>query len=639
MSGLTSSLYAFGEFRVDAQNRLLLKGEQPIAITPKAFDVLLSLIQHSGELVTKDKLMQTVWPNSFVEESNLTQTVFMLRKALGETSSQRYILTVQGQGYRFVPDVKALSLAEPQVSPVTPDPATAPVTADNNGQVAAGQSTSRVAMASVLFALLVIGAILWFVRLSSHPASASAPMRSIAVLPLDNLSGDPSQDYFADAMTDELITNLAKVGSLRVTSRTTVTLYKKTHKKLTEIARELNVDGIVEGSVVREGQRVRVTAQLINASTDKHLWAETYDRDLGDALALQSDVAWAIAKQVQTQLTSGQQEKLRSTRSVDPQAYDAYLKGSFYLYNNSLSDPATLNQAKVSFEEAIQRDPSFSKAYSGLANAYIYQVFNGSYGKGQASAAEGYQRAKEADRKALELDPNNAEAHEVLAVLLWHVDLDWNAADRAFHHSLDLSPSYSCAHEDRALFLAFRGRSEEALEELEKSKQLDPIATSLGPLVYFQLRDWDRLVEYGIREVASNPKDWGMHTYLGAGFEGKGKLPEAIAEYQKAVDLSNGNPEAKAWLGHAYAVIGNRVQSEKLLRELERKAITGEASPYLAATIYAGLGKKEKALELIEQASREKSLDIAWIVKSDPRTDNLRSDPRFADLLRRNGLN
>jgi TolB-like protein/Flp pilus assembly protein TadD len=505
-----------------------------------------------------------------------------------------------------------------------------------DGQVAAARSKTRLALVSTLFALLGIGSILWLVPLSSRPATASLPLRSIAVLPLDNLSGDPSQDYFADAMTDELITNLAKVGSLRVTSRTTVTLYKHTNKKLSDIARELNVDGIVEGSVVRDGQRIRVTAQLINAATDQHLWAETYDRDLGDALALQSDVTSAIAKQVQAQLTSGQQAQLRSARPVDPHAYDAYLKGSYHLYNTPLTDLASLNQAKVFFEEAIQRDPNFSGAYSGLANAYLYLVF---FGQGQISAEEGYRRAKEADRKALELDPSNAEANEVLGMLHWRVDHDWNAADRAFIHSLELSPSYSCAHEDRALFLAFMGRSKEALEELEKSKQLDPTATSLALPVYFQLRDWDHLVEFGIREVASNPKDWTMHANLGTGFEGTGKLPEAIAEYQKAVDLSDGNLDAKASLGHAYAVIGNKVQAEKILRELEQKSANGQASPYLAATIYAGLGNKEKAFELLEQAFREKSLDVGWMLKPDLRTENLRSDPRFNDLLRRTGLN
>ena len=636
MSSLASSLYAFGEFRVDVQNRVLRRGEGPIALTPKAFELLLLLIQHGGEVVSKDELMRTMWPDSFVEESNLTQTVFMLRKALGETSRQRYVLTAQGRGYRFAPEVKSIpangrardtssiSVIQRDDSPTV------------NGQRDRARRTRKHAVLAFSFLVLfAIGLTLWLLPALSRRANASPPIHSIAVLPLDNLSGDPAQDYFAAAMTDELITNLAKLGTLRVTSRTTVTLYKHTNKKLPEIARELDVDGIVEGSVVRVGQRVRITAQLIQARADKHIWAETYDRDFGDALRLQSDVAGAIAQQVRAQLTSEQQAQFRSAQAVDPQAYDAYLKGSYYLYNSPITVPGPLSQAKAYFEDAIRRDPNFSRAYSGLANAYIYLSV---FGQTQLSSVESYKYAQEADRKALQLDPNNGEAYEVLGVLNWRSDFDWDAADRAFSRSLALSPSYSCAHEDRAVFLAFMGRRAEALEEVEKSTQVDPSATGVELAVYFQLRDWSRLVESGIREAAANPSEWTVHANLGAGFEGIGKLPEAIAEYQKASDLSNGNLDAIASLGHAYATIGNRGQAEAILRGLEQKAKDGRASPYLAATIYAGLGKKDKAIQLIEQAYREKSFDIAWILKPDPRTDNLRSDPRFKDLLRRTGL-
>jgi tetratricopeptide (TPR) repeat protein len=320
---------------------------------------------------------------------------------------------------------------------------------------------------------------------------------------------------------------------------------------------------------------------------------------------------------------------------VDPQAYDAYLRGSYYLFNNQITVPGPLNQAKGYFEEAIRRDPNFSRAYSGLANAYIYLVF---FGRGQILPDEGYKLAKEANRKALELDPNNGEAYDVLGVLNWHADLDWNAADRAFSRSLALAPSYSCAHEDRAMFLAFMGRRAEALAEVEKSKQVDPSATGIELAVYFQLRDWERVVETGVREAASDPNEWTVHANLGAGYEGTGKLPEAIAEYQKAIELSNGNVDAIASLGHAYAVVGNRGEAEKILRELEQKVTKAQASPYLPATIYAGLGNKDRAFDLLEEAYRDKSLDVAWILKPDPRTDNLRGDPRFQSLLRRVGL-
>ncbi len=623
----------FGEdFELDLRACELRRGGLTVKLEPIPFAILTLLIEQRGELVSRQRIVERIWGKGvFLDTDNsINGAVRKIRQVLNDDSENpRFIQTLTGRGYRFIAPVMDLGADRQGLHVVelaqSPQPAEVPASRPNIRRII------------VLGCLIVVGAglSLWLLSALLRPTSATPRIRSIAVLPLENLSGDPSQDYFADAMTDELITNLAKVGALRVTSRTTVTLYKHTSKSLPEIARELNVDGIVEGSVVRSGQRLRITAQLIRASADQHLWAETYERDLGDALTLQSDVAGAIAQQVRAELTSDRQAQSYSLRPVDPQAYDAYLKGSYYLYNSQITVPGPLNQAKTYFEEAIRKDPNFSPAYSGLANSYVFLVF---FGQGQIPAEEGFKRAKDADRKALELDPENAEAYDVLGQLAWHADFDWSAADRAFSKSLALSPSYSCAHEDRAMFLAFMGRSAEALAEVEKSKQVDPLATGVELAVYFQLRDWSRLVENGIREAASNPSDWTVHANLAAGFEGIGKLPEAIAEYQKASDLSNGSLDVIASLGHAYAVIGNRAEAEKILRALEQKSKKGQASPYLAATIYAGLGNKEKALELIEQAYREKSLDIAWSVKPDLRTDSLRSDPRFQNLLRRVGL-
>jgi TolB-like protein/DNA-binding winged helix-turn-helix (wHTH) protein/Flp pilus assembly protein TadD len=624
----------FGEnFELDLGAYELRRAGQTVKLEPTPFGILVLLVEHRGNLVSRQQIVERIWGKGvFLDTDNsINGAIRKIRQVFNDDpENPRFIQTVTGRGYRFIAPV-----IEPQErhSPHLLEPAPSPQEAGAR----ANASRTHIQRILVLGFLIAVAAALtlWLVPVFSRLTSATPPIRSIAVLPLDNLSGDPSQDYFADAMTDELITNLAKVGALRVTSRTTVTLYKHTSKTLPEIARELNVDGIVEGSVVRSGQRVRVTAQLIRASADQHLWAETYERDFSDSLRLQTDVAEAIAQQVRAQLTSEQQAQFRSARPVDPQAYDAYLKGSYYLYNSQITVPGPLNQAKDYFEEAIRRDPNFSRAYSGLANAYIYLVF---FGQGQISAEEGYKYAKEANRKALELDPENAEAYDVLGQLDWHADFDWSAADRAFNQSLTLAPSYSCAHEDRAMFLAFMGRPAEALAEVEKSKQVDPSATSIELAVYFQLRDWSRLVENGIREATSNPNEWTVHANLGAGFEGMGKLPEAIAEYQRAIDLSNGSLDAIASLGHAYAVIGNRVGAEKILRGLEQKSKKGQASPYLAATIYAGLGNKDRAFELLEEAYREKSLDVAWTLRPDLRTDNLRSDPRFQNLLRRVGL-
>jgi TolB-like protein/DNA-binding winged helix-turn-helix (wHTH) protein len=621
-----------GDFELNLRAFELRRAGQALKLEPTPFAILALLVEQRGDLVSRQQIVERVWGKGvFLDTDNsINGAIRKIRQVLDDDpENPQFIQTVTGKGYRFIaPAVEGGEMGGLQVVERL-----RPQVAGTSDSGLRTRIRGFVLLALVL--LVAAGLALWVVPRLSRRAQATSPIHSIAVLPLDNLSGDPSQDYFADAMTDELITNLAKIGALRVTSRTSVTLYKHTRKSLPEIARELNVDGVVEGSVVRSGHRVRVTAQLIRASADQHLWAETYERDLGDALRLQSEVAGAIAEQVRAKLTSEQQAQFRSSPSVDSQAYDAYLKGSYYLYNSPITMPGPLSQAKAYFEEAIRRDPNFSRAYSGLANAYIYLSL---FGQTEMSAAESYRYAKEADGKALELDPNNGEAYEVLGVLNWRADFDWDAADRAFNHSLALSPSYSCAHEDRAMFLAFMGRRAEALGEVEKSKQVDPSATWLESTVYFQLRDWPSLVESGLREAASNPNDWSAHARLGAGFEGTGKLPEAIAEYQKASDLSNGNFDAIASLGHAYAAIGNRGQAEAILRGLEQKAKDGRASPYLAATVYAGLGNKDRAFQLIEQAYREKSLDIAWTLKPDVRTANLRSDPRFDDLLRRTGL-
>ena len=627
-------LLKFGEdFEVDLRAYELRRSGVALKLEPTPFGILALLLEKRGELVSRQQIVERIWGKGvFLDTDNsINGAIRKIRQVLSDDPEQpRFIQTITGKGYRFIAKVVEPTESLQRLRVVEPP----------TGEKADGippSTSQRKSRAYLVFAVATVAIVLalWLVPKFSRRFGAALPIRSIAVLPLDNLSGDPSQDYFADAMTDELITNLAKVGTLRVTSRTTVTLYKHTSKNLPEIARELNVDGIVEGSVVRVGQKVRITAQLIRGREDQHLWAETYERDLGDALRLQNEVAEAIAEQVRAQLTPDLQVQFRSARPVDPQAYDAYLKGSYYLFNNQVTVPGPLNQAKGYFEEAIRRDPNFSRAYSGLANAYIYLVF---FGRGQVSPEEGFKLAKEANRKALELDPNNSEAYDVLAMLNWHADLDWDAADRAFSRSLALAPSYSCAHEDRAMFLAFMGRRAESLAEVEKSKQVDPTATWVELAVYFQLRDWERVVEAGVREAASDPNEWTVHANLGAGYEGTGKLPEAIAEYQKAIDLSDGNVDAIASLGHAYALVGNRVGAEKILRELEQKVMKAQASPYLPATIYAGLGNKDRAFELLEEAYRDKSLDVSWILKPDPRTNNLRGDPRFQNLLRRVGL-
>jgi len=637
MSSLTSNLYAFGEFQVDEQNRLLHRGGEPIALTPKAFEVLLLLIQHSGEVVSKDELMQAVWRDSFVEESNLTQTVFMLRKALGESSNQRYILTVQGRGYRFAPEVKAV----PANGHTSGTLSRAVFDWENSSASVADvlpaprRMSARTSIVVGIFTLVAIAVVVWLFSALSRGGNASFALHSVAVLPLDNFSGDPSQEFFVDGMTDELITDLAKVSSLRVISRTSVMRYKGTKKALPEIARELNVDGIVEGSVTRSGGRVRITAQLINASTDKHLWAETYDRDVGDVLKLQSEVAQVIAQQVRAQLTPQEQVRLRSAKPVDPEAYEAYSKGRYY-FLNEFTKTDSLKLSKTYFEQAIQKDPGFALGYAGLADTYAWLgLFNA------LPPQDAYRSAKESVRKAQELDDSLGETHDILGVLSWRFDWDWGAAEREFSQAITLAPGYSCAHEDRSNYLAFMGRRDEALSEVMKSKEIDPgPGSSMTEIAtYYQLRDYKGLIESSEREVISNPNEWTGYQNLATGYEGSGKLPEAVAAFQKAVEISNGNQDVIAGLAHAYAAMGNTAETRKLLNNLHRQSARIYMSPYVIATIYAALGDKDKAFEFLDKAYQERSLNLSWHIMADLRVDNLRSDRRFQELLHKMGLN
>jgi len=635
MPSLISSLYAFGDFRVDPQNRVLMRGEEPVALTPKGFDVLLVLVRSGGRIVSKEELMQAVWPDSFVEESNLTQTVFMLRKALGETAKQKYILTVQGRGYRFGPEVSTVQPSNselPEIPAVVAGPE--PVGRTEETLVQSKASGRRRAWVLALLVILVIGIAIWLYR-PFQRAKAAPPLRSIAVLPLDNFSGDPSQEFFVDGMTDELITDLAKVSSLRVISRTSVMRYKGTKKELPQIARELNVDGIIEGSVTRSGGRVRITAQLINASTDRHLWAEAYEREAGDVLKLQSEVARAIAQQVQAQLTPQEQARLGSAQTVNLEAYEAYLKGRYYL-STQYSSGEGLKLSKTYFEEAIQKDPGFARGYSGLADSYVWMaLFH------QIPPADAYRLATEAISRSRELNDTVGEIHDTLGLLKWRFEWNWAAAEQEFNQAITMAPSYSCGHEDRATYLSFLGRRSEALAGVKNSREIDPGPSSAMTEVaaYYQLRDYENLIEASKRGMASNPQEWTAYSNLGVGYEGTGKMAEAIAAYKKAVELSKGDQDAFASLAHAYAATGKRSEAEKILRDLQRQSKTTYVSPYLIATVFAGLGQNDQAFEYLNKAYDDHSLDLSWQIKADLRLDSLRSDSRFQDLLRRIGLN
>jgi TolB-like protein/DNA-binding winged helix-turn-helix (wHTH) protein len=637
--GLREKSIRFGDCELNASAFELRRGRRTVKLERIPVQVLLMLIEQHGKVVTREAIADHIWGKGvFVDVDNgINTAIRKIRQVLNDDpQNPRFVETIAGVGYRFIAQLEPAATPVLVVEP-THDVVSAPSVESASGRTTEGAETRRgwIRTAGILLALLLIAGIAaWFVwRRFTAQQQTIRSIASIAVLPLQNLSGDPSQEYFSDGITDQLITDLAQVGSLRVVSRTSVMPYKSTQKKLPEIGRELNVDAIVEGSVIRSGERVRVTAQLVQAHTDQHLWAETYDRDRGDILKLQADVADAIAKQVRAQLTPTQQARVRPAHPVNPAAYDDYLKGRLYFVNGTFT-PDSLNKAQRYFEDSIQKDPAFALAYAGLADSYVYSGYTGSLPRDQA-----YRSAREALAKAMQLDDGIGEAYDTLGAISSNFDWDWQAAERAFDRAIALAPSYSCAHEDRANFLALMGRRDEALAEIAKIDQLDfgSSAAATESSVYELLRDYPSLIDATRRALLLDPNDRYQRYLLGVGYEGTGRLQEAIPEYQKAVQLS-GDSDAVVALAHAYSAVGRKAEAEKMLHDLEQK-ITGTAGSSLTmAKIHATRGEDDKAFESLERAFSEKTLFMPGTLKADPVLDGLRSDARYQNFLQRMGL-
>jgi TolB-like protein/tRNA A-37 threonylcarbamoyl transferase component Bud32/Flp pilus assembly protein TadD len=490
------------------------------------------------------------------------------------------------------------------------------------------------AMTGAASVLLIVGVLVGLnvggVRERLTGRAGPPRVESLAVLPLENLSRDAEQDYFADGMTEELITDLSKIGALRVISRTSVAHYKGTKKTVPEIARELNVDGILEGSVQRAGDRVRITAQLIYAPSDRHLWAESYERDLHDVLALQSDVARAIANEIKVTLTPQEQTGLTNARTVNPEAHEAYLKGRYYL-NKPTEE--SVNKAMEYFQRSLSIDASYAPAHAGLADGY-YGLSNL-----RLPPREAMPKAREETLKALQLDPTLADAHTSLAIVKTFYDWQWAEAEAEFKRALQLNPSYAPAHFEYGMYLTGMGRFDEAISEFKRALQVDPL--SIGPIsaigdTYYYDRQYDLAIAHYRKALEADPNFFPSHWALAWVYEQKGMLNEAIVESKEAVRLGGG-PAAKALLGHVCAVAGKKSEALQILRQLEEQSGKSFVSSYDLATIYLALGQKEQALSLLEQSYEERAESLVWL-KVDPVFDSLRSERRFQSLLYHLGL-
>jgi serine/threonine protein kinase/TolB-like protein/Flp pilus assembly protein TadD len=490
----------------------------------------------------------------------------------------------------------------------------------------------RVALAALGLVLLLVVGLGWRLR-SLPPGPRPGQIQSLAVLPLANLSHDPQQEYFADGMTDELITDLAKIDVLRVISRTSVMHYKGSKKTLPEIARELNVDAVVEGTVERSVDRVRIRAQLIHAADDRHLWAESYERDVRDVLALQDEVARTIANEIKVKLTPHEQAQLTSARPVNPQVHELYLKGRYYWNKRT---PEALKKSLEYFQQAIDKDPSYALGYAGMADAYA-MLGSGEYGI--LPPKEAFPKAEAAAMKALELDNVLAEPHATLGYSK-DFDWDWQGAEREFQQAINLNPGYTTAHHWYAIHLTGLGRNTEAIAEIRKAESLDPLSIIISAdaaWVFYFARRYEQEGEQARKTLEMDPNFAIAHMYLSYSYLHMAKDKEAVAEMKKAVDLSGGSLPMVGNLAYIYALAGRRYEAIKILSDLRTRSKREFVSPDVFAQIYTGLGNKDQAIAWLEKGYERRS-DFAGLLKVLPELDPLRSDPRFEALVRRVGL-
>jgi TolB-like protein/DNA-binding winged helix-turn-helix (wHTH) protein len=613
----------FSAFEVDLKAGELRKNGVKIKLQQQPLQVLTILLRHPGEIVTREELRKELWPkDTFVDfDHSLNAAVKRLRDALGESAdSPTFIETLARRGYRF---------NTPLLAPVPP------AESEAGAALPAAESSSAankriIAGATLALAVLAASGLAW-TRYHAGDPSGTPHIASIAVLPLENLSRDPEQEYFSDGMTSAIIANISDIRRVRVISRTSTERYKGTKKSLPEIAKELNVDAVIEGSVMRAGNRVRIDVELIDGVSDRHLWSESYQRELGDVLKLHSELALDIAERIQAQLAAEQAVKPRMARTVNQAAYDDYLRG--YRHWTAAGRHPQMLLAKQYFLKSTQEDPNFAPAFAGLGDTYLVLGM-----MRRMPPQEAGRNARENLRKALEIDPSLAQARASLGDLNWQYEWNWKNAEKEYRQALDSNQNILEAHESFAWFLSWSGRAEEASAEIALMRRLDPafpLRCDDESGLHYHQRDYRSLMKSARQGVELDPAAWSSHYYLAVANYALGNKLEAILEFQKASELSEHDQDALAGLAFTYSSIGNRAGAMKILNRLEGDSEKGYVSPYMLGVVWAGLGDKAKAFEFLEKSYAEKSTDLAYFIKADLRLDGLRSDPRFQHLLAR----
>jgi TolB-like protein/DNA-binding winged helix-turn-helix (wHTH) protein len=652
MASPSPEVLRFRGFEVDIHAKELRRRGRPVKLRPQALRLLEFLASHPGQLLTREAIRQEIWSDgTFVDfEHGINKSIRQIRDALNDDADQpRFVETVPRRGYRFIAQVEPAELGPGTVSsaetsqpvpiselqsvgiPITgsSDPiaetqsleAPAPVT--KRSYLARRLVLAGAALALIWVFLLALNAGGWRNRIVAQ--TRSKPIGSLAVLPLKNLSNDPDQDYFAEGLTDELITSLAKISSLRVISRTSVMQYKQTTMTVPQIARELNVDAVLEGTVMRDHDQVRITAQLIGATPERHLWAEKYEGNLREVLALQDAVAKAVAHEIRIQLTPGEQTLWNRSRVVDPAAYEAYLKGR-HLW--AISGEANLQKSRTYFEQSIDKDPTYAPAWAGLADTYNYLA-----GWGVLSNQDARPRARAAAEKALELDDRLVGPLVALAEEKANYEWDWAGAERLFKQAVSLNSADGMAHHGYATYLAAVGRNSEAIAEARRAHEVEPLSGIYRVNVIWKLYLARRYEEAEAEARRLNTWDG----YILASVYLQTRRPrEALAMLREGSANSSAGITELMFLGHALGVTGDKPGGHKVLEEMHALSKQRHVPPEKIAIVYEGLGDRERALQWFEKACSERSINI-WHLQ-DPRLDGIRAEPRFREIMRQMGL-
>ena len=617
-------IFKFGDYVLESREHSLKKGTQQIHLRPKAFETLLYLVEHHGSLVKKQDMLDDLWPNVIVTENTLSHCIDEVRQTLQDNAQEpTFIRTIPRVGFKFIAEVKELK-TDTDITISDNSKVNEKRGNINNAAIEdrkKNQSRKKYIHVGIIVIILVVLSTLVVFNLINNNKKK---INSIAVLPFMNLNVNPDEEYFADGMTETLIANLGKVKSLRVISRTSVMIYKNASRPLPEIAKQLDVDAIIEGSVLNVNGHVRITAKLIKADEDQLLWVKSYKRDLKDILKLQGELAREITSEIQLKLTPEEHANVVASKSVNPEAYIAYLKGRYFW---NMRTREGFEKAKKQFLKAIAISSGYASAYAGLSDTYILQ---GNYGLIQSN--EAILKAKKYVTKALELDETLAEAHVSLSACLYN---QWNKAraQKELERAIELNPNYATAHQWYAFSLISSGLIKEGIAEMKKAKNISPLSlriqVDLGRAFYFA-HQYDNAISQYNETLELDQNFPPAHSLLGLAYLEKGGYENAIHELEKGMKLRKAT--MSRWLGYAYALAGDTIKANVYLKILLKQWNEWRDGATDIALIYSGFGNKEKTFEWLKKAYDERDTELLSL-KVDPLWDNLRSDSRFLDLV------